>query len=454
MPSPPSTRLSGRLVAVVTRLLVAVLMLGVAIAVFSALRASKPEVQQVDPAANAPTVIVFEAQRVPVQRQWRGYGTAEPLDSAEVPVRVTATVDAIPDGILPGARVTVGQTLVELDASDFERQLEIAEQRIAELEAALAQLDVEQQRLEERLALEETEVSIAQTDFDRQRRFVDRNVGNQQDLDAAQRTLIAAQRNRLQTQQSLDLVGPRRRSLEAQIASQRSQVNLAQLNQQRTTVTSPIDGVLQSINVEVGENMMAGSVVARVVALDHIEVPLDLPAAAQASVRPGDRVTLRPTNLPVAGPVWQTTVARVAPEQDAATRTLRVFAELRQDKGGRGLPVPGMYLEGRVAVAEAEPRFVVPRRAIRGGRVQVVEDGIVVSRAVDVDYNLTGPQPGFGLPDDQWAVVDDVLAEGDLVVVNAATRLADGRLVEPVMADPPSTTASKPAPTPSDKATP
>lgn len=423
----------NRLLALSTRLVVGLFMLFVAVAIFAILRAGKPPVEEVDPTATPRTVFAMAVKPVPVQRQWRGYGTAEALYSADVPARVTATVASIPPDILPGARVTQGQLLVQLDASDFERQVEITQQRIAELDAALAQLDVEEKRIEERLALEEADVAIAQTDYDRQVSLRERDVNNAQDVDAAQRTLINAKRSRLQTREAADLIGPRRQSLQAQKSSQQSQVNLAQVNQQRTTITSPIDGVVQSIDVEVGENLAAGQKVARVVALQRIEVPLQLPAAARSSVAVGDRVHLRPTSTPAVlgvAPGWSTTIARINPEQDPSTRTLTVYAELSREGDEFHLPAPGMFLEATVAVAEKTPRLIVPRRAIRKDRVQVIRDGVLVSRPVAVAYTVTGRKPGLGLDDDQWAVIDEGLEAGDLVLINAATLIADGTPVE------------------------
>ncbi|MEM1108177.1 MAG: efflux RND transporter periplasmic adaptor subunit [Planctomycetota bacterium] len=445
-PVRPYSRRANRLIPLITRTAIGVLMLVVAVGIFGALQASKPVIEAVDPTSSRQPVIVFEAARVPVQRQWRGYGTAEALDTADVPARVTATVESIPADVLPGARVTRGQLLVQLDKSDFDRQLEIAKQRIAELDAALSQLDVEEKRIADRLALEASDVAVARSDFDRQTRFRERNVGNQQDLDNAQRNLINAQRSQLLTQQEADLIGPRRRSLEAQKASQQSQVNLAELSQQRTTVLSPIDGVIQAINVEVGENLTAGQTIARVVAPSPVEVPIQLPASALGSVGVGDGVNLRPTSGAVslidrAG--WSTSLSRINPAQDPMTRTLTVYADLSADDGSKLLPVPGMFLEAIVSVARSDERFVVPRRSIRQGRVQVVRNGEVISRPVDVLFNLSGPQPKFGLNDEQWAVVGDSLNDGDLVVVNAASQIADGTLVEPRVASVSTPHASK-----------
>jgi multidrug efflux pump subunit AcrA (membrane-fusion protein) len=424
------------LVRLATRVGLGVLMLAVAGGLYFALYSTRPQVETVDPEQARPIANVFRVEPVEVQHQWLGYGTAEPLVSADVPARVTATVESIPDDIEPGRTVTAGQILVRLDPSDFERQLEIAQQRIAEIDAALAQLEIEQARLRESLELEDADVALAQTEYDRQLEFRQRDVNNPQDVDNAQRILINAQRARLQTRQALDLIEPRRQSLQAQRASQQSQVQIAELNRKRTTIVSPIDGVIQSLAVEVGENLTAGQPepVARVVALDRIEVPLALPASARGDVRVGDRVLLEPTGagLTAAAPSgWTTQVDRIAPEADATTRTFTVFAVIDTQDGESSPPQPGAFLRGRVFVNQVEPRLIVPRSAIRAGRLQVVEDDVLISRSVEVDFHVVGRFPRFGLAEDQWAVLaEGVVEPGALVLANAATRRADGTAVQ------------------------
>lgn len=439
MQSPPSSSPAlahNRLLAWTTRAVVALLIVAVAGGIFAWLYLHKPQLSQVDPEALRLPVIVMQVRPATVQRQWRGYGTAEPINSANVPARITATVDSIPDDIEAGQRVQQGQVLVQLDPSDFARQLEVAQQRIAEIDALLAQLDVEGRRLVDRLGLEEQDVRLAQTEFDRQQSLRERNVNNPQDVDNAQRVLLTAQRTELTVRESLDLLGPRRQSLDAQRSSQQSQINLAQLSRERATIVSPLDGVLQSVGVEVGENVAAGQQVARVISLDVIEVPLALPGQAAGSVEVGDRVELFPSAPQPKPVVWNAEVDRIAPEQDTATRTLRVYCRLEAAAAAPPLPSPGMFLRGVVHGRETEPRLIVPRRAIRAGRVQVVNEGIVVTREVQVLFTLSGPRPESGLPDDQWAVLDDgSLQAGDLVIVNAATARSDGALVLPQFPD-------------------
>ncbi len=415
------------------RAVVVLVLVAVGVGGFVYLVETAPHPGVVDPKEAALAVPVFEVRPVEVARQWRGYGTAEPVDSADVPARVSATVERIADDADPGARVDSGQPLVWLDDSDFVQQVTIAEQRLAEIDAALDQLDTEEASLKQRLELEEEDVSLAQAELDRLETLENRGVANQQDLDDGRRMINTAKRSRLATREALDSTGPRRRSLLAQQASLRASIEIARLNQQRCTITSPLGGVLQSVDVEVGEALAAGQRVARVVAPSPVEVPIRLPASAQSTVNVGDPVTLRATAGGTGGgggPTWTTTVARIAPEEDPQTRTIIVYAVVA-DEPDRPAPTPGAFLEATIASGDAADRLAVPRRAKRGGRVQVIRDGVAQSVEVDTDYDVGRTFPQTGLPDDQWSVLTGGLNPGDLVVVNAGSLIADGQRVDP-----------------------
>lgn len=433
-------QLPRRPLALIVRLLLPLVILMAGVGLFVALTATAPTVKMAGDTRRVQQVRVFRAQLIEVQRQWHGYGTAEAEVSADIPAQVTATVEEIPDGIDPGTPVKKGQLLIQLDDSDFQRQVEIAEQTLAQLRAQLAQWEVEHARLRERLDLETRAVGIAGREFERVRELIGRGVGTQQDVDRSERELLNAERNHVQTAEAFELMAPRRLALEAQIAGQESTLQLARQDLARCRITSPIDGVLQEVDVEPGERVTMNQRVARVVSLGLIEVPLRLPAGARGSVHVGDAVKIEPTSR--RGVSWDATVARIAPEDDPSTRTMTVFAMVDQHEelaaGERlgNLLTPGTFVAGRVTSEQKERRWVVPRRSVRGGRVLVVQDGVVRSEPVEVDYVIEGHPAEFGLPDDQWAVLDAEttgLTPGQLVMVNAAQAVLDGDRVDPVL---------------------
>jgi hypothetical protein len=188
--------------------------------------------------------------------------------------------------------------------------------------------------------------------------------------------------------------------------------------------------------VDEGENVTAGQRVARVVDLRRVEVPLRLPVSARRFVSLGDELRIESTGaIPRA---WDATVVRIAPEDDPEARTMTVFAEVDQEpsalefgsREGHHLLFPGSFVSGILSGDTAEPRWVVPRGALREGRIQFVDNGILRSRPVQVDFTIQQELPALGLDDDQWVVLLDDLSSLDQVLTAASPVLRDGQSVE------------------------
>lgn len=67
-----------------------------------------------------------------------------------------------------------------------------------------------------------------------------------------------------------------------------------------------------------------------------------------------------------------------------------------------------------------------------GDRLLIIEDDIVTSRHVKVDFHVQGEFPSLNVVAEQWAVLSDPLPNGSQIVVNAARSLPDGLRVEPI----------------------
>lgn len=409
----------------------------------SVLVATRPEPVRSDSGQELPRVQVVAAAKVQVARSWRGWGVADALVRADVPARVTATVEQVPAAVQAGQPVERDQLLVELDASDFVRDRDIARQRLAEVEALLAQLAVEKERLEERLAIERANLALTEAERQRVEQLFAGKVASQQDFDSVRRSELTARAALNLTTESYDRIAPRQAALEAQKQAQYASLQLAEQNVSRCRIVSPIDGVLQAVDVKAGENVAAGQRVARVVDLSRVEVPLQLPSASLGEVSVGDTVRLTPGSGADDGQrAWTATVTRVAPESDAQARTITVFAELAQPdarqrfarQGDAKLLLPGLFVEAVVTTQATSPRLVVPRRSVRSGRLFIVDDGVVQSRPARIDWVIEGKPAGLatGAGDDQWAVIDDVIGEGDAVVLSPGPSLLDGAKVAAV----------------------
>jgi RND family efflux transporter MFP subunit len=425
-----------RAIAWITRSLVTASVLAVGLVVYVGLVRTGPRGLEEQVERALPRVAVFTPKLTPIQRQWQGYGTVRAYRAADVPARVGSTVLEIPPGIRDGAPVTGGQVLARLDPSDFQRQEEAARFRLEEVQAQLEALEVERERLQVRLTVEQEDVDLAAENLARARQLFERNAETQQNVSTARREMIAAKRALFTTQEAVALFGPRRRQLEATRRALEAERQQAELNLQRSTITSPMDGVVQRLEVDEGENVSLGQRVARVVDLRRIEVPLRLPVAARRSVAVGDSLRIESTSA--TRQTWLGTVVRIAPENDPASRTVTVFAEFDQEtrwdeyseRAGKTVLNPGAFVSGTVQVALDEPRWVVPRRALREGRLQYVDDGVLRSRPVRVDFTIQQEIPKLGLDEDQWAVLHDDLSPLEEVLVSASAVLRDGQPVD------------------------
>lgn len=429
----------GRAASLAGRVALSIGILGLGLAIFAGLWATRPVLSGSDRLDAGQPVLVFEPRPVPVRRQWSGYGTAQALNDAAVPARVAATVIERPERIRPGASVVAGEMLARLDDSDFRRQSESASSSLAEIEAQLQRLDVEAAAWSERTTLATEDARLAEADLERVRAAAEREAAKVREVEAAQQRVIAAQRQAVATREELDKIPARRAGLHALREAQRSQLRLAQQAIDRCTIVSPIAGVIAEVDVELGESVAPGQRVARIVALDRIEVPLRLPATARADLAVGDDVTLfeegrgwSDVGRRGAGRTWHATIARLAPDDDPTTRTMTAFAVLDQEADSPAALAPGRFVEGVAVSSHDAPRVVIPRRSVRSDRVSVVRDGRLERREVIPDFTIRASVPELGLPDLDWIVLREALPEGELVVVDGSRSPAEGVKVVPV----------------------
>lgn len=412
-------------------------------AVLTALIATKPQPAREEHAAAPVTVRAMTARAVPVAREFRGYAVARAVDVANVSAEIEGVVVDKPDEIKEGARVDRGQPLVTIDPSDYEARAEALERTIQGLRAQLAQLDIEAEAAREQAELAAEAAEAIDREIARLRDAAERGAATENEIDRQIRNRIAVVRERVTARERLASIPPRRAQLEAQIAATQADLAQAERNLERTAVLAPIAGILQSVDVEVGERVAAGRLIARVVDASRIEAPLRLPLGAAATVRVGD-----PATLTADGPengVWEGRVVRLAPEADPATRTITVFVEATQDVPDGRAPslMPGRFVLGTVSVGEDRPRVIVPRGAVAEDRVMVVTGADrVQSRRVDVAYYIESSRPELVEGETQWAVLESGLEPGETVAISGLAKLRPGMSVLAVIGSSEAATAT------------
>ncbi len=422
----PSTY--SKFLSVITRFFVGLIILSGAIGIFLFLVTTKQQPIQTPHQKNLPHVRVISALQVNVKRQWRGFGSVTAMDTTDVPTRVTSTVIAIADALEAGSLVRKGQLLVQLDDSDFLRQEEIAHQNLTGIDEERKNLAVQETYLKKRLILQLEQQELAVSQHKRTTDLIARGAGTQQDVDRAREAVLSKEQSVLQTREKIQLLTHQRGQLNAQHQAQASALRRAGEDVSRCQIISLIDGILESLDVEVGEHVTSGRRIGRVVNPTQMEVQLKLPASARASVQVGDEVVL--SAVGEEDHLTHTTISRISPVDDPDMRTFNVYVELRSN-GKRW--VPGRFAQGVVKAAEPTAHWLVPGRSIAADRLTLVRQGVIVTLGAKSDFLVRQAYPQTGLSDTNWTALKIALLPEDLVVITPSRTLTDGKKVRPML---------------------
>ena len=117
----------------------------------------------------------------------------------------------------------------------------------------------------------------------------------QQQIKAAQSQITQAEANMRTARtgpEQVRIVRSRAESAEAAVEASKAALDQAQLNLQYTTIVSPVNGVVTSRTVEVGQNVQPGQELMRIINLDDIWVTANFKETQLRDMRVGQPVTI------------------------------------------------------------------------------------------------------------------------------------------------------------------
>jgi RND family efflux transporter MFP subunit len=264
-------------------------------------------------------------------------GSLEPAQTVIIKSQVIGRLRRI--HVDRGSRVARGQVLVEIEADGIRGQAASARAGVASAEAALA---LATQRLESAKRLH---AAGAISDIE---------------LRASEAANQAAA---------------------AQLAAARAQLAAAGEAETRTSIPSPINGVVSARIVEEGEAVKDGDRLLEVVDIGTLELQAQVGVDEAMRVRLGAPVTFTLDALP--GQALRGRVTRIDPRADPGTRQVGIAAQLA-NPGGR--IVAGQFAHGRVLTGRGIKGVAIPIAAISDSagqpRVFVIEGGKLVLRPI------------------------------------------------------------------------
>lgn len=338
-------------------IIIAVVIVGLAAVSFGVMRL-KPAA----PTVERGTVWTDTVKRGPMLRQVRGLGSLVPTQESvrQIPAETEATVVRIL--MLPGSQVKANTILLEMSNPQTEQAAVDAQ---LQYKAAEAEYQSLRMKLESDLMNQKAGAATVHADHAQAQRQSDTDQALYQlgvisglayktSKDKADELTT---RNDLENQRLI----ANQRAIESQMAQQQAKVDemrtLARLKQEQLDalkVRAGIDGVLVDLPLQVGQHVLPGAMLAKVVEPDHLMATLKVAETQARDVQIGEPASIDTHNGVAAG-----TVMRVDPAVQNGTVTVDVKLTGDLPKGAR----PDLSVDGTIDLERMDNVLYVGRPA-------------------------------------------------------------------------------------------
>lgn len=321
----------------------------------------------------------------------KAMGTVMPSREIMLAPRVSGEVVEIADSFVPGGTVRAGDLLVRVDDADYRTALL---QRQSEVQQAIADLEIERGRQ-----------AKAKLDFNQL----------QKEIRPENKALVLRE--------------PQLRSAEAEVKLAQASEAQAQLELQRTTLEAPFDAQILARQINLGSQVNAGDVLARMVGLDtywiETTVPLDKLrwlAFSDSNDERASSVKVSLRNAWAEGEERDGFLFRLVGELEDDTRMARVLVAVKDPlarlSGSEHLPhlMLGAFAECLIQGREIDGAVRLKRDYIRADdTVWVMRDDRLAIQPVDILFQ-----------DSEFAYITKGLSDRDPVVTTSLATVREG----------------------------
>ena len=328
------------------------------------------------PSVNRATVYMDTVKRGSMLRQVRGPGTLVPEEIRWISARTDGRIER---RVLPGIKVEADTILLEMSNPELEQAAMDAKFQLLAAEAEFVDLKVQ---LQSQFLNQRADAANVQAEYSQARLQAEadeklREEGLIGDLIVQLSSVRAKElaiRHELE-QKRLEIASE---SVEAQLAARRARVEqfraLAELRHEQVRalkVRAGIDGVLQQVPVEEGQQVTPGTILAKVARPDKLKAELRIAETQAKDIEVGLKATIDTRNGLIEGEV-----IRVDPAVQEGTVQVDVALIGPLPKGAR----PDLSVDGTVELERLEDILYVGRPAYGQaestiGLFRILEDG-------------------------------------------------------------------------------
>ncbi|HYP27737.1 MAG TPA: HlyD family efflux transporter periplasmic adaptor subunit [Blastocatellia bacterium] len=322
-----------------------------AVAALAVITAFVSQLKPAAPSVEANTVFPDTVKRGSMLRQVRGLGTLVPEEIRLIPALSEGRVERIL--VRPGATVTAGTVLLELSNPQLEQDALEAE---SQLQAALAEYTSLRVRLESQSLDQQAAAATVRANFSEAKlqAEVNEELAKQGLIADLNRKVSKVRAEELSTRNEIEekRLDISREAVKAQLAVQQARVEelkaLAGLRRKQVgelSVRAGIDGVLQLMQVQEGQQVTPGTNLARVANPNALKAELRIAETQAKDIQIGQPVTVDTRNGIIQG-----SVSRIDPAVQNGTVTVDVALTGELPKGAR----PDLSVDGTIELERLE----------------------------------------------------------------------------------------------------
>lgn len=360
---------------------------------------NRPEVQVELREIPATHVVITEVTQEDVQPLTRITGRLIPARRTKLHFEVSGQV--LDRKIEPGQQVDSDESLLKIDAGDFEDVLTEMKIQFDQEQAVVA-------RDQKMLKLVNSQVALFQSEVNRQEKLKQKSLSSQSKIDEVRRQLLRERSEQAQLRHSVA-------TAESRLKMREVAMSKAQRNLQRTILRAPFSATVNSVEVTVGDYVSPGQAVLELVQVNELDLYVDATGKESAALQLGQAV-----NVMIDGNKHEGTLSALQYDPDPLTHTHALKIRLN----GEGL-FPGQLGEVQLTGKMKTGVLVVPITAV------LREDGenyLFRLNKLDNDNRVTRVLVRSQGRHGDRLIISGVEA-GDQIVARDVSSLEDGQKV-------------------------
>lgn len=394
---------------VIYALVVVVLLVGTFIVKFIS---SNSKTDNVMASENKLSVEVYKAELKDRMSGDTYKSTLEAYEQGIISSKISAKVTKVV--VENGQYVNEGDTIAVLDDQDIQNSIKTA---TAQLEVNEKQVNSAEQQLNStQTSLEKLKINVddAQRNYDREKALFDAGAVSQSELDASEKALNTSKADYNSGQANIEISKASIESAKASVEAQKVNIEKLQNDLNNVVIKAPISGVISEKNVNVGQIINQGAVLAKINDISYVFATIQVSQEKINDIKVGKpaEVTLEDNNT-----VHNGTLDSIDLSGDS---TLRVFnCKIKMENSNKEL-LPGEYAKVNFSNTENNNKVItIPVSSLAGSEgdyyVFINDNGVASKVSVDI-----------GDADENNVEITSGVKEGDEIICTNMSSLKDG----------------------------